>query len=391
MRKPSFRNIYNLILGVLILFAIALHQNSFFGEKIRGRAKKKDVTLTVEQAEDLYKEAARIKKNGKYFNVYDARDKLIGYILHSGIFSPEVRGYNGPVPLLIALTKEKQIQEIHLLPNHETGDFVEILREHHYMDSWNGKSPEAALAMQIDGISGATETAVAIRKNVQFALEGISSQMSDAEASDTFSLNNRNIFRYGAQLVFLVFAVLSFFYPKKSRKYRSGLLVLSIVIFGFWLTRMLTLADFYNWLINGLYLRNSIMIILLLGLAILLPLFTGKNFYCNYVCPYGAAQELCGKIPARKFRVPGRIYPYLRQVRRYFLVGIVVLLLAGWTLDLTQAEPFIAFRFHIASAFVVMLASVFLLFSMSIKRPWCNYFCPTGLILSLFELKKTKR
>jgi Na+-translocating ferredoxin:NAD+ oxidoreductase RnfG subunit len=391
MSRLSYKNIFNLFLGIAILFAIALHQNRFFGEKIRGKEKERTITVSVEHAGDLFDKAASVEESGKYFNVYDENKKLIGHILHSNTFSPQVRGYNGPVPLLIALTKEKQIRDIRLLPNYETGDFVEILREHHYMDSWNDKSIEEALAMQADAVSGATETAVAIRKNVQFTLEGISSMNSSMVPSNSFSFNRKDIWRYAAQLFFLLFAVLSYFYPKKSGRYRYILLVLSIVILGFWITKMLTLADIYNWLINGMYFRNSIIVILLLGLAIILPVLTGKNFYCNYVCPYGAAQELCGKINVRKYRIPGYIYPYLRTLRKYYLAGIAVFLLAGWTFDLTQTEPFIAFRFQIASSFVVILASAFLLLSTIIKRPWCNYFCPTGLILSLFEIKKIKK
>jgi polyferredoxin len=33
---------------------------------------------------------------------------------------------------------------------------------------------------------------------------------------------------------------------------------------------------------------------------------------------------------------------------------------------------------------------VFIVLSFVINRPWCNYFCPTGMLLSLFKIKKIK-
>jgi NosR/NirI family transcriptional regulator, nitrous oxide reductase regulator len=64
--------------------------------------------------------------------------------------------------------------------------------------------------------------------------------------------------------------------------------------------------------------------------------------------------------------------------------------LIGWSFDLTKVEPFLAFSYRIVSIFVMILALVFIVLSFVINRPWCNYFCPTGMLLSLFKIKKIK-
>jgi Na+-translocating ferredoxin:NAD+ oxidoreductase RnfG subunit len=387
----SLKTIYHILFAGLIIFAISLHQNSLFGWKIRGEEIHETIDLSLEQAQNIFKNAAVIKKQKQAFRIFDSENNPIGYILHSEMYSPEVYGYNGKVPLLIAVDQNNTIKEIRMLPNRETGDFVEILRKKNYLNSWDNKHPREALQMEVDAISGATETALAISKNVHIALSHFTSETKNKITQSPNQAGSKQILRYAAQFLILLFAIFSFFNPKSFRRYRPYLLILSIAVFGFWLTKMLTIADFYNWVINGINLKNSLIILLIFIVSIILPLFTSKNFYCTYICPFGCMQELCSKLPNRKLRIPITIYHHLKKIRIYFLALIIGVFLTGFTLDITQVEPFIAFKFHIASNGVLILASIFIILSIFIKRPWCNYFCPTGLILSLFELKKKNK
>jgi len=390
MKIHILRSIYVILFSASIIFAIALHQNKFFGQKIRGTSDENKVSVSLEQANAFFENVSSIKEMDRWFETYDGKGNRIGYLLHSTKYAPNVRGYNGEVPLLLALDKGYTIIGIKTLPNRETGDFLELIRENHYLELWENLNIKEALNIQVDAISGATETSEAIMKNVSNSLAGFGKETKEM-AFNYQQKEKQQIFRYFAQFLFILLALVSFFYPKKARKYRKILLVLSIVIFGFWLTKMLTLAGMYNWVINGFHLKSQIILVLLLILGIGLPLFTGKNFYCTYVCPYGSLQELCGKVTNRKVRIPLHVYSYLRYFRKYILVAVTAILIIGWSLDLTAIEPFLGFRYQIISPFVLILASLFIVLSFLIIRPWCKYFCPTGIILNLFIIRRNKK
>jgi len=75
----------------------------------------------------------------------------------------------------------------------------------------------------------------------------------------------------------------------------------------------------------------------------------------------------------------------LKWVRPVGLGVIAIILLFGVSVDLTDVEPFSAFTYQTASAVVLVMAIFFLLVSVIIPKPWCNYFCPTGQLLELMR------
>ncbi|MBQ5571773.1 MAG: 4Fe-4S binding protein, partial [Bacteroidales bacterium] len=120
------------------------------------------------------------------------------------------------------------------------------------------------------------------------------------------------------------------------------------------------------------------------------PLFLGKQFYCMYVCPFGACQELVGKInPKHKLKISPKVAKWLRYLRYVLLVVLGALLCTSLDISIENFEPFSAFKFQFASLAVLILAGVMLVLSIFINRPWCTFLCPTGAFFSLF-MKNTK-
>lgn len=189
-------------------------------------------------------------------------------------------------------------------------------------------------------------------------------------------------------LLVICLAIYSFYFPQKAKNIRLLLLSLSTLILGFWQGKMLSLASDYNWIINGINWTASWTLILILAISVLLPLISGKSFYCTYMCPYGALQELIGKITKRKVEIPVKVRNILVRLRPVYLILIVAALLTGVPLDLATFEPFAAFAIQSASTTVLILAGFFLGLSVFVSRPWCKYFCPTGTLLTQFNRKK---
>ncbi|MDE5611683.1 MAG: 4Fe-4S binding protein, partial [Odoribacter sp.] len=183
----------------------------------------------------------------------------------------------------------------------------------------------------------------------------------------------------------VLLALASMFLGGRMKRWRYVLQVSSVLILGFWSGYFVSLELLFNWLLNGIPWGARVLLPVIAVLALACPLFLGKAFYCAYLCPFGAAQELMGKIYKKK-KFPKGVWKHVfKYTRVVYFAGILVLLLWGFPLDLASLEPFSAFLLTAATGWVIALAVVFLLLSIFFARPWCNYFCPTGAFLDLLR------
>ena len=90
------------------------------------------------------------------------------YIINTTNIGAGVRGYRGPVPLLITIQKDK-VQSIETLPNRETRKYMRFVSP--ILEKWNGLTVKKALKAEVDGVTGATFTSNAIKENVKLGLE----------------------------------------------------------------------------------------------------------------------------------------------------------------------------------------------------------------------------
>jgi len=141
------------------------------------------------------------------------------------------------------------------------------------------------------------------------------------------------------------------------------------------------LGQILSWFSTGINWKAHLFIATVFILSVILPLFFGRAFYCSWVCPYGAAQELCAKINSKKARVSPQIKKILNHTREAVFYTIMILLWIGFVFDVFLVEPFAAFSITKASYFTMGLAGVFLVISLFVPKAWCNYFCPTGYLL----------
>ena len=157
------------------------------------------------------------------------------------------------------------------------------------------------------------------------------------------------------------------------------LLLANVVALGFYLGWFVAMGQMRGWIVNGIQFGARPALALIVLCAIFLPLFTGKGFYCVYLCPFGSCQDLISKVPLKK----RPLLPGLRSVRPMLFAALVFLVVIGVPLNLTNWEPFSAFIPTSASWIVLGLAGLFLSLSLFTHRPWCNIACPTGQFLEI--------
>jgi uncharacterized protein with FMN-binding domain len=297
---------------------------------------------------------------------------------------PQHIGWAGDTPLKIVVSKNGKIVSVNFLPNNETPGFIRLIENADFMNSWNGLTLCEAVAHPVDALSGATMTTDAVIKTFRDdILRRIES--GEIECSEPIVIAGKSwmfYVRLSASLFVLALALFSFFFPKKMHPVRLYLLALSVIILGFWQGQYLSITNFFNILGNGV--NWAVWIIpLMVVLAFALPMITKKNFYCVYICPYGAAQELIAKLNKKHVIIPQKIYNILIYLRPVFLVVIIGLLFFGILSDFVNFEPFAGFMLNSNMWIPIIIAGFFLLISVFTPKFWCKYCCPTGYMIDL--------
>ncbi len=123
-------------------------------------------------------------------------------------------------------------------------------------------------------------------------------------------------------------------------------------------------------------------------------------FICGWVCPFGFLQDLMGKVPTPKIRLPS----WMGYTRYAVLIGLVLLVpfffgenhplficrvcpaggLEG-ALPNTVRSAFSTGPIAWPSITKMTIVIVFLVSAFFIWRPWCTVFCPLGAIWGLFN------
>jgi hypothetical protein len=163
------------------------------------------------------------------------------------------------------------------------------------------------------------------------------------------------------------------------RRVRWSAQIVGLVVLGFWKDSPITLPKIAA-MLSGFFPdpRTGLALYLLLAGFLLTSFFYGRNVYCLYACPFGAAQRVVGAIGGFRVSVPPQVARLLTAARD--VAAFAALFLALFTLQPVVAgyEPFAAlFSLHGTTLqwfllFLVLVASLFL------TEPWCAFLCPMG-------------
>ena len=89
-------------------------------------------------------------------------------IVNTQELGKNVKGFRGNTPVKIFIRKNKVVK-IEAMPNRETPQFFGKAKT--LLDNFNGQSVSKAAKMDVDGVSGATYSSAALKKNVKLGLE----------------------------------------------------------------------------------------------------------------------------------------------------------------------------------------------------------------------------
>jgi len=123
--------------------------------------------------------------------------------------------------------------------------------------------------------------------------------------------------------------------------------------------------------------------VLLMG-AIILLAFVGAKGFCGWVCPFGAIQEVAGRIPRlKRFRLPFR---WTNAIRVLLVAVFFVLLFSARRISYDYFNPFEFLHWgNLSHPLVWVPFTTMIVASLFLYRPFCTLICPIGLVSWLVE------
>jgi len=352
--------------------------------------------------------------------------RLIGYVFET-FDVLRIPAYSGkPINNLVGLDLQGHITGVRIIDHQEPILVVGISDNdlQRYVDQYAGKSAFDRLKIgagnrpgyvNVDGISGATITVMVENATISRAAHQVAESRGlprDAPATRGSAddsgpiwkvLWRERIFRIAVLCAGLVLlAAILVFQDWLARRpallayLRNGFLVYTVVFIGWYALAQLSVVNVLTFVHSAFHdfrwdnFLIEPMMFLLWGFVAVAVLLWGRGVYCGWLCPYGALQELIGKL-GRRLKLPQWELPDVVHERLWALKYIILLALFGMSLQslpiaerYAEVEPFkTVFAMRLGRewpfvAYAVGLAMV----SLVNTKFFCKYLCPLGAALT---------
>lgn len=348
-------------------------------------ANKQDILSLLRQVEPASADYNEIKGSYKTYELIDNNGEFLSYAVISS-----ASGYGGPITMLTTVNGEGIVENAVILENAETPAYLERVVEAGYPDNLQGAEVIQSLKEneELDAVSGATRTTDGILAAVEKGMFDVGEiQLGlDVPALSSYQFQWED----GAIVLLLLTAILATI--RKLKKLRVILLIASVVLIGFILKSSVSIGNFMSIITNKMPVitERPIWYILIIGILVF-TLIIGKNFYCGWLCPFGAVQEGIYKaLNLTKNKLDQRIVNLSRQSRWFFIWLAAILAFTFNNPGIASYEPFAVFFGGEGHAAQWIIMGLVLLLSIFILRFWCRCFCPVGAVLDFVATVKRK-
>jgi spermidine synthase len=329
---------------------------------------------------------------------------LAAVVFSTSHTAPNVRGYAGPIELIIRLKADGTLSSVQMGKHNETPSYIGGVPD--WLKRFSGLAPRRPIygAQGIDTLTGATVTTRALKKIIarsrRKAISELLRQSAGAQAeppADEGSAENepswlaRTVGKPAFWAVLILLGTALWAYLRATPGLRLLVLGMAAAVLGFWQNIPISSLD-VGLMSQGQFPGSATKMLVVVGAA-LAALLLGQ-VWCGYLCPFGALQELWWMIFHRRgYRAAAdlgqsrHISQKLEGGARYIKFLFLALLLSWFAFSQNQAifffDPMVwVFRFEHAFWRDVLLG-VILLAALALFRPWCRYICPVGALIAL--------
>ena len=391
-QKPKKQN-----KGILCLLLVSIFVMAWIvGGRLNGSAIEAHLPKAFPAADTFKSLSADI------YAGFSTEGQIIGYVAIG-----EATGYGGPMQLAVAVDFKGKITGFALVDHKETPAYLDKVFKDTIISEMLGKVYDQPFELDndLDGVTSATVTSAAIAESIKQASRRVAKEKlnlivpPEPQTKVIFGL---------PEVILIALFVVGFMgrkrVIKKTKYIRWVTMITGLVMLGFIYSRPLNLSKVNMFLMGYLPAwQTNLYWYLLMGGILFIFIVENSNSYCEWFCPFGAAQECLGVIGGAKPRFSRKQQQIITWLqRRVTLLAIVVALLMR-NPGVTSYEIFGAF-FQLNGSTIsfavlggVMVASLFS------HRFWCRALCPIrsvewmirlirGSILGLWQPKlKTKK
>ncbi len=299
-------------------------------------------------------------------------------------------GYGGEMRIAVAVDSTGTVADIGIINHRETVSFLRRVIKNDFIESLKGKlySDRFELKNDVEGVTGATYTSRAIAGSVKKAVREVAGNNLRLTVPEEPSPK----IKFGIpEIVLVLLYAAGFLGIKSGRKmkkiFRWGAMLTGLIVIGFWYNAPLNLV-FLNKFLLGFWpeWQTHLYWYLLIGGIVFVLTVDNKNPYCEWICPFGCAQECFGLIGGAKVRTPREYKTILIWVQRGLAWLAVLLAVFYRNPSVSSYEVFGTFFELLGSDYMFALLGIVLVASIFLHRPWCGYLCPLRPITDIIRL-----
>jgi len=307
---------------------------------------------------------------------HDPRGGPSGYVFQTDQLCADVQGYAGPVVLALAVDEKGHLLDFRVIESHETPDYLSPALK--WAKHLCGRNIFVEPSERLAALSGATITSRAIADTIRLAGLRFAALIGAGKPVGTGAPHSTPHTGAYVLAAFILTILLVRLHP--TPMLRRIYLIVVLIVFGILLNAQYSTDQVFQILsLHPPAPGATIQFILVCAVPLLVMLL--GNFYCGWLCPFGALQELAAEF------VPSFLWPLPRldTWARARLIKYIILFLALLLFAVTAARNVLpgdilvnAFTKHMLPviAIIVIVALVF-------PRFWCRCLCPAGAFLAL--------
>jgi Na+-translocating ferredoxin:NAD+ oxidoreductase RnfG subunit len=332
------------------------------------------------------------------FSGDSANGDTMGYITIS-----QGQGFGGKVTTVLGWSPEGTITYLNIVEHDEDIVWWQSLSQEDFFDQYVGRQYSESLELfdDIDAVTGSTYSCRGVSTAVHNGRTLVAEELGYPypEVDKPIKFGNEEIFVLIG--IGLVVSIRTIPVLRRLRWIRYLTLLFGFIAFGIWLLIPLSLTNFVIWFTGAAPVIETQLYMYLLALGLVtLVIIMGRNFWCHWLCPYAAVQEVMhvfGKVSLRPSQRVDRILRNARYILLWFAVFLALLLASA---SISVFEPW-STLFNLKGNIVGwMIVALTLGFALVIRNFWCIYLCPVGTVMDLLihlrkrivsVWKKTKR
>ncbi len=343
--------------------------------------------VAIDEARRFFPDAVSLDPAGSRIEVQDATGAALGFVVRTSPHGDAILGYQGPTDSLLAFDRDGKLIGFAVRHSYDNVPYVGYLSDDYSFPSiFKGKSlVELATfdldAEQVEGISGATMTSMAVART--FVETGRRVSRETETSADVATKSWRLAPRDAGTLAILVGGCAMSFTRLRGKTWlRRAWLVTLVVYLGFLNGDMVSQAFLAGAARNGFPWASAFGLCCLTIAACAIPLVSHHQVYCHQICPHGAAQQLLKRRLRRHWSIPKVVQRVLLIVPAILLCVALLAALRVVTVNLANLEAFDAYLFTIAGWGSLGIAIVGLVASLFVPMAYCRFGCPTGALLN---------